>query len=552
MKYCPKCQAQYTDDQAICPIDEVGLLVKGVTKSTEPMDPMLGRTIAEKYRIERLIGRGGMGAVYEGRHLLLERSVAIKVLHHNMTADERAAGRFIREAKASARIEHPNAVTIHDFGVLSDGSAYLIMEFIRGRSLRQILMQQNRIELKKAINIAIQVCNVVEIAHQQGIIHRDLKPENVMLKESADGEFLVKVVDFGLAKLVSGDGKESGANLTQTGEVLGTPHYMAPEYYEGETVDARADIYAIGVMLYEMLSGDAPFIGTVQSIIGGHLFKDPEPIFKYNPTVPPQINDVVQLALKKKKDERIGSTSEFVRVLKSTMHLIDGDFQTDGLPVISSGPLGPGGTLNSSPESDNIPATRIDNIPPTKMQTMQVPLANERQTSNEASGTGILKEKYKSSNLANENTTRTRETRPIEESLVPATQDVSQEANLAKGIPGKSYETRPTRIESSMPRGEVVTPSSVPATIVQESPLMVAAATKKILSSESVSGAVPELATESFFDMVSDMKKELLIASSLAAILALALVAFIIHRSESAISIKVQPLPDKSTQTQSQ
>src|SRR5262249_25160600 len=163
---------------------------------------------------------------------------------------------------------HPNAVTIHDFGVLKDGSAYLVMEFIRGRSLRQLLMQNPKLDLRQSIDWITQVCNVVEVAHQQGIIHRDLKPENVMLKESQDGSVLIKVVDFGLAKLVTGDGKEAGSNLTQTGEVLGTPHYMAPEYYEGEAVDNRADIYAIGVILYEMLSGDAPFVGTVQSIIG--------------------------------------------------------------------------------------------------------------------------------------------------------------------------------------------------------------------------------------------------------------------------------------------
>src|ERR1051326_3329142 len=147
MKQCPKCQAEYSDDQAICPIDELALVDKIARGRDEPTDPLIGRTIADKYRIERLIGRGGMGAVYEGKHLLLDRAVAIKVLHQNMSADERAASRFIREAKASARIEHPNAVTIHDFGVLKDGSAYLVMEFIRGRSLRQLLMQNPKLEL---------------------------------------------------------------------------------------------------------------------------------------------------------------------------------------------------------------------------------------------------------------------------------------------------------------------------------------------------------------------------------------------------------------------
>ncbi|KAF0213576.1 MAG: serine/threonine protein kinase, partial [bacterium] len=142
MKQCPKCNAQYSNDQAICPID-AGVLVDSNTKDNQvSVDPMIGRLIADKYQVEKLLGRGGMGAVYEGQHLLLDRRVAIKVLQQNMANDEQAASRFIREAKASARIEHPNAVTIYDFGVLQEGSAYLVMEFIRGLSLRQVLVKK--------------------------------------------------------------------------------------------------------------------------------------------------------------------------------------------------------------------------------------------------------------------------------------------------------------------------------------------------------------------------------------------------------------------------
>lgn len=335
MRYCPKCKAQYTDDQAICPID--GSILNDKTVSPKPSakdeDPFIGRVIADKYKINKLIGRGGMGAVYEAQHLLLERIVAVKVLHQNLITDERAAGRFIREARSAAKIEHPNAVIIHDFGVLKDGSAYLVMEYIRGKSLRQLLLECSHVDIEQAINWVIQVCNVVEIAHQQGIIHRDLKPENVMLKESTDGSVVVKVVDFGIAKLISGD-----SQLTQPGEVLGTPRYMAPEYYEGEEADHRADIYALGIIMYEMLCGDTPFTGTVQSVIGGHLFKDPLPIFEANPSIHPTINAVVQKALKKKREERINSAAEFGRQLKAAWEEVSKIYQAKTLvstPVFS-------------------------------------------------------------------------------------------------------------------------------------------------------------------------------------------------------------------------
>lgn len=320
MRLCPKCNAQYSSDQAICPIDAT-TLVDSSGKAAQAPDPMIGRMIADKYRVEKLLGRGGMGAVYEGQHLLLDRRVAIKVLQQNMANDEQAASRFIREAKASARIEHPNAVTIYDFGVLQEGSAYLVMEFIKGRSLRQVLIDRVPVRPDQIIDWMIQVCNVVEVAHTQGIIHRDLKPENVMLKESADGSLMVKVVDFGLAKITSDSGEKASVNLTKPGEVLGTPHYMAPEYYEGEIIDKRADVYAIGIMIYEMFCGDTPFTGTVQSIIGGHLFKDPLPIIKSNPSIPPVLDAVVQKALKKKRDERIASAGQLAQELKDVMQV---------------------------------------------------------------------------------------------------------------------------------------------------------------------------------------------------------------------------------------
>ncbi len=340
MKYCPKCKTEYTDDQAICPKDAQTLISRH--QQSEKSDPLIGLTIAEKYRIDHLIGKGGMGVVYEGMHLMLDRPVAIKVLHKNMNMDEKAAARFIREAKAAAKIEHPNAVTIHDFGVLADGSAYLVMEFIKGDSLRHYLMVHGKVDLERAVDWISQVCAVLEVAHKHGIIHRDLKPENVMLKQSPDGSVIVKVVDFGLAKLTSS--LEGGGHLTQTGEVMGTPHYMAPEYYEGENIDNRADIYAIGIIFYEMLTGITPFSGTMQSIIGGHLFKDPRPLFEAVPGVDQRINDVVLKALKKKREERTASAAEFAQSLKQACQAVvskQSVAQMPPPPVVSQPPPPP-------------------------------------------------------------------------------------------------------------------------------------------------------------------------------------------------------------------
>lgn len=508
MKYCPKCKAEYSDDQAICPIDTTTLVDKSPEVVSEPSDPMMGRVIADKYRIERLIGRGGMGAVYEGKHLLLDRAVAIKVLHQNMTADERAATRFIREAKASAKIEHANAVTIHDFGVLKDGSAYLIMEFIRGRSLRQLLMKSSKITLEQAIDWVIQVCNVLEVAHQQGIIHRDLKPENVMLKENADGSMTVKVVDFGLAKLVSGDGESSGANLTQTGEVLGTPHYMAPEFYEGEEVDKRADIYAIGVILYEMLCGDAPFVGTVQSIIGGHLFKEPAPIFNINPSVHPKINEVVQHALKKKRDERFASAAELATALKTALK----DVLKDGssAPKSEAGGEGASAVAASASSAPSMPLPRASH-------TDQ--LGHEQHSHN----TGMIGSGSSTSQLVDEERRSNEFSKRNTGAITYDTVSMNNKGELGSSQSGSGGSQQLANWQVNT----VFTSGPLPQEEYEEVE-----------------------APESFFEMLASMKRELAIGAVIVTVLALAVVAFII-RTQSA-NIRVSPLPETPAATATQ
>ncbi len=310
MKVCIYCEKQFSDELQSCPQDGHPL------SATAQEDPFLGRIIMDRYRVLRLLGRGGMGAVYEGKHILLDRQVAIKVMHQNILADDTAVARFIREAKAAAMLEHPNAVMVYDFGVLEDAGAFIVMEFINGSSLRQLLLKTGPLSLKQALSIFAPVCSAVEAAHRLGIIHRDLKPENIMLKEADDTTLVVKVVDFGLAKIIKGENNNT-VKLTQTGQIMGTPYYMAPEVFEVDGVDHRVDIYALGVIFYEMLTGSPPYTGSLEAVIAGHMMRHPQPISTLNPTVSPHIDEVLQKALHKKPQERIGSAMELLTGLQA-------------------------------------------------------------------------------------------------------------------------------------------------------------------------------------------------------------------------------------------
>ncbi|MCS6885096.1 MAG: serine/threonine-protein kinase [Acidobacteriota bacterium] len=265
-------------------------------------DKLIGTTIAGKYKIVRKLGQGGMGQVYQGEHLLLERQVAVKFLKSELEVDERVAARFMREAKTAAKLEHPHAVTIYDYGI-QDELAYIVMEYISGKSLREWLSRHGRCDLEHVAKWMSQVCDAVSAAHTLGIIHRDLKPENIMLKQMPDGSLMVKVVDFGLAKMLTAEGQ----NLTKTNEVIGTPYYMAPEFYEGESIDHRADIYALGIICYEMLTGEPPYTGTLEAVIAGHLFK-PLPEL---PAIPKGIVKAIEKATAKKREERYSNATEF-------------------------------------------------------------------------------------------------------------------------------------------------------------------------------------------------------------------------------------------------
>jgi serine/threonine-protein kinase len=276
-------------------------------------DALIGSVLDGKYRIDRLLGRGGMGEVYEGTHLRLQRPVAVKVMHVELGSDETFVNRFEREARAAARLEHPNAVHVYDFGSLEDGSAYLVMEYIDGVSLRDVLRKQGRFSLPAAVDVMRQACSAIAAAHARGIVHRDLKPENMMLRADEAGRPFLKVVDFGLAKLL----ENQTSQLTKGQELMGTPRYMAPEQFaSGARVDERVDVYALGCVLFELLTGHAPYEGTFLEVVGKHVYAEPPAVEAGGAEIPEAVQRVVHHALAKDPAQRTPSAADLARELE--------------------------------------------------------------------------------------------------------------------------------------------------------------------------------------------------------------------------------------------
>jgi serine/threonine protein kinase/ketosteroid isomerase-like protein len=277
--------------------------------------------IEGKYRLEQLIAHGGMGSVYRATHLGLERAVAIKILRAELLADTTARERFNREARAAARLKHPNIVAVYDSGHLPNGSAYLVMELIEGRSLREEMRAHaarlGQMRAERAAAILTQVCAGIEAAHRHGIIHRDLKPDNVMIETATDGTERVLVLDFGIAKLAQPEDREQvWQGLTDENTIIGTPNYISPEQCTGNAVDARSDVYALGVILYEMLTGHVPFAGqNTSTVLLKHLQEPPAPPHRFCPDIHPLLEQVVLQALEKNPQQRFSSASEFARHL---------------------------------------------------------------------------------------------------------------------------------------------------------------------------------------------------------------------------------------------
>ena len=268
MKTCPVCGKEYSDTSTLCPIDAVVL--------QRTVDPLIGQTLADKYLIEELIKSGGMGSVYLGKHVLMDKRVAIKVLRPSLAMDGDVVARFSREARAASRISHPHAVSVTDFGESEDGIVFLVMEYLDGRTLKEIIKSEGPMALDRVVEIVRQVAGALDAAHHQGVVHRDLKSDNIMLSQTNGGDW-TKVLDFGIAKIQQPEGGHD-VDITAANLVIGTPQYMSPEQCsQSGPIDARSDIYSLGIIIYEMLAGRVPFTGESPTIIMMKQVQDPPP-----------------------------------------------------------------------------------------------------------------------------------------------------------------------------------------------------------------------------------------------------------------------------------
>jgi serine/threonine-protein kinase len=305
MKTCPKCGRQYADTNTLCPVDG------SVLKSPEGEDRLVGQVLAGKYRIEEKIAEGGMGCVYRATHVLMEKTVAIKVLHPALAADDRVVARFTREAKAASRISHPHAINVTDFGEAENGVVYMVMEYLRGRTLKEVIRAEGPLPLARAAEIVRQVAGALEAAHAEGVIHRDLKSDNIMLEEAAGGGDWAKVLDFGIAKIQQSI-HETDPGLTAPNIIIGTPQYMSPEQCsQASNIDARSDIYSFGVILFEMLAGHVPFAGdSPTATMLKHMHEPPPSILGERKDLPASVGRVVARALAKRPEERFQTAAE--------------------------------------------------------------------------------------------------------------------------------------------------------------------------------------------------------------------------------------------------
>src|SRR4051812_42104234 len=305
MLQCPRCGEQYPDDVFVCPLDHTPLQADA-TIADVPRDPLLGRVFDGKYRLDERLGGGGMGTVYRATHLLIDRPVALKVLSQRFVGDQTTQQRFRREARAAGRMQHPNAVTVTDFGATDDGYLYIVMELLEGRTLRDLIAHEAPLDAARAASLMLQACAAVGAAHDAGLIHRDLKPANIFIEQRPNLPAVIKVLDFGVAKFVVEEHDDDYHTLTQVGALVGTPRYMSPEQCaDGVALTPSTDVYSLGIILYEMLTAVPPFNGETHLAIALKQVSElPVPPRQIVATTPEALENLVLHALAKNPAER--------------------------------------------------------------------------------------------------------------------------------------------------------------------------------------------------------------------------------------------------------
>ena len=293
MSVCPTCQTQREEGLPLCPLDGTAL---------SPSAGLIGLILGDRYRLLSRIGEGGMGTVFLAEHVALGKQVAVKVLRAEYSRDDELVRRFEQEARAASRIGHENVVDVVDFGRTPGGSLYFVMEALEGESLARLIHREGALPVERALRILAQICQALGAAHACGVVHRDLKPENVILVRREDGADLVKVLDFGISRT---HGVPEGGRITRAGAIIGTPEFMAPEQAMGTPVDHRCDIYAFGVLAYEMLTGTLPFQGdSPLATLLKHQGEPPVPPSRLRPDLPPEAETMVLRALVKRPEGR--------------------------------------------------------------------------------------------------------------------------------------------------------------------------------------------------------------------------------------------------------
>jgi serine/threonine protein kinase len=305
---CPTCQSEFDKGEQFCPKDGSPL-----STSSHAADPLVGRVLGGRYRLTDRLGQGGMGTVYRAVHTLMDKPLAVKILRGELSTDTEAIARFHREARSASRLDHDHCIRVTDFGQTEDRLLYLAMELLEGRSLTQRI-KESSMPIAEAAQIAHAVAQALEHAHEAGIIHRDLKPDNVFLARRPRGREIVKVLDFGLAKLADDSGKSR--SITRDGTVFGTPEYMAPEQAQGEPLDPRTDLYALGVLLFHMLTGELPFRAeTFVALLTKHVRDVPPRPSDLEPSIPPELETIVLTCMQKKPAQRYPSATALAEAL---------------------------------------------------------------------------------------------------------------------------------------------------------------------------------------------------------------------------------------------
>jgi eukaryotic-like serine/threonine-protein kinase len=321
MKYCTLCKAKYDESVSFCPVD-------GEVLEDDPSS-IVDTVLDGQYQMEAMLGKGGMGAVYRARHILLGDRVAIKVLPPEVRNNAEWLRRFRREGQAARRFRHPNAVTVYDLRTAADGTIYMVMEYVEGHTLDAEIRKRGRLTARESFELLSPIMSVLETAHSMGVVHRDLKPENIMVgKPGPDGVPVIKLLDLGIAKMREISGVDSGGNtaLTMAGQVLGTPYYMSPEQWgeiprdENEEIDGRADIYSLGLVFYEMIAGRRCFSGsTLHELRREHVSTTARPLHEIVPDVPRGFSDAIQRATAKDRADRQSSAGQLAAELKAEL-----------------------------------------------------------------------------------------------------------------------------------------------------------------------------------------------------------------------------------------